>query len=307
MKASIGIITCNRPQGLKRLIDSLNDQKVSPDTELEILIVDNDCNQETKDIVTKARKNHKSTLNYFEEPERGIVAARNKCVEQFLTSGSDFLIFIDDDEWPEKPSWAQDLLDAQKKHNADIVTSHVISVGEPGTPSWATQLLYGDNKLVEGQTVTKFYTNNLLISRKILEKISPAFDLRFAMTGSSDYHFSLKCKNADFVACYTSAPVIEEFPKSRATITWFAKRGYRSGAGFTRSHLIEDNLIHAIPFCLFMAITRFIRGVILSLYGVITIKKLRFIDGIFRLSSFLGSIAAFLGLQYSEYKTIHGK
>jgi len=140
-----------------------------------------------------------------------------------------------------------------------------------------------------------------------LETIQPAFDKRFAMTGSSDYHFALKCRYAKLSAFYTNAPVIEEFPKSRATISWFAKRGYRSGVGFTKSHLYEDNIIKVIPFCLFMSGVRFIRGLYYLSYGIITFNKLRITNGIFRFSSSVGTMAGFFRLQYNEYKIIHGK
>ncbi|MCK5664608.1 MAG: glycosyltransferase family 2 protein [Thiotrichaceae bacterium] len=306
-KATICIITCRRPEGLKRLLEALILQQVSPETALDIIVVDNACEQRTADVVTEIQTKTPYLIHYYEESEPGIVAARNKCVKQFLLTDSSFLFFIDDDEWPESNNWAQKILDAQIKYQADVISSHVISIGEKGTPEWATQLLYGDNKLVEGQKISKYYTNNLLISRTVLETVVPAFDSRFAMTGASDYHFSLKCSNLGYSAFYTDAPVVEEFPKSRATLAWFARRGYRSGVGFTRSHLFEDKIYKAIPFCLLMAGTRLIRGLISLIFGVVSFNKLRIMNGLFRLSSFAGSLSAFFGGQYQEYKTIHGK
>ena len=306
-KVSIGIITFKRPKGLKRLLESLISQQVSDDIELDIIIVDNACEQEIEEVVAELQNESKYKLHYCQESISGIVSARNKCVEQFLSLNSDFLIFIDDDEWTETEYWVQKMVDAQQKYIADVVTSHVISVGEEGTPSWTTQLLYGDNKLVEGQPISVFYTNNLLISKQVLETVSPAFDLRFAQTGASDYHFSLKCNRKGFKAFYTEAPVIEEFPKSRATIQWFIKRGFRSGNGFTKSHMFEDSKAKAIPYCLLAAGSRLARGIFYMLLGTITVNKLKFVDGLFRLSSFMGSLAGFFGIDYQEYKTIHGK
>jgi len=77
----------------------------------------------------------------------------------------------------------QDLLNKQKEYQVDILTSHVISVGEESTPKWAIKLIYGKNSFQEGDLAPVFYTNNLLISRKTLETVNPAFDERFAMTG----------------------------------------------------------------------------------------------------------------------------
>jgi len=304
--ATIAIITCRRPIWLKRLLESLTKQSVDGGTLLNILVVDNANEQATLDVVNEVASASPFKITYAYETTPGIVAARNKCVTEFLQTNAQYLFFIDDDEWPSENNWAQQLLNKQKEYNADVVTSHILSVGEEGTPSWAVELIYGKTPLNEGDVVNKFYTNNLLICRNVLEKITPAFDKRFAMTGASDYHFALKCNKAGFKAFYTDAPVIEEFPKSRATIKWFLRRGFRSGIGFTRSHLFEDRLYWAISYCLTMAGVRFIRGLAYFLLGLITFNKTTLVNGLFRFCSFAGTIAGFFGIKHEEYKTIHG-
>lgn len=274
---------------------------------LDILVVDNACDKDTENVVVEISGNSPFPITYQTEQVKGIVAARNKCVDHFLTTDSEFLIFIDDDEWPANESWASDLINQQQKYNADIMTSHVISVGEEGTPSWAIDLIYGKNSLTEGAQLTKYYTNNLLIKRNVLEEITPAFDKRFAMTGASDYHFALKCTKAGFKAFYTDAPVIEEFPKSRATVKWFLRRGFRSGIGYTRSHLFEEANSMAISRGISMAAVRFLRGLLYCLKGLITMNKTTLVDGLFRICSAAGTLAGFFGIKHDEYNVIHGK
>ncbi|GAA6173998.1 glycosyltransferase family 2 protein [Colwellia sp. KU-HH00111] len=304
--ATIAIITCRRPIWLKRLLESLTKQNIDDSTVLNILVVDNASEQTTVDVVNEVSSLSPFKITYACEKTPGIVAARNKCVTEFLQTDAQYLFFIDDDEWPAEESWAQNLLNKQKEYNADVVTSHILSVGEPGTPEWAVELIYGKNPLQEGETVNKFYTNNLLICRHVLEQINPAFDKRFAMTGASDYHFALKCTKAGFKAFYTNAPVIEEFPKSRATVKWFLRRGFRSGIGFTRSHLFEDSLFSAIFFCLTMASVRLVRAIGYFLLGIVTLNKTTLVNSLFRFCSFAGTIAGFFGIKHEEYKTIHG-
>ena len=265
--ATIEIITCRRPIWLKRLLESLIKQTVDSNTQLNILVVDNASEQAALDVVNDVAAISPFNITYACEETPDIVAARNKCVTKFLQTDAQYLFFIDD-EWPAEDTWAQHLLDKQKTYHADVVTSHILSIGEPSTPSWAVELIYGKNPLKEGDTVDKFYTNNLLICRHVLEKITPAFDKRFAMTGASEYHFALKCTKAGFKAFYTDAPVIEEFPKSRATVKWFLRRGFRSGMGFTRSHLFEDSFFSTLFYCIV--------------------------------------IKGFFGIKHEEYKTIHG-
>jgi len=305
-QATIAIITCRRPLWLKRLLESLINQQVTNDIKLDILVIDNAGEESTLHVVNEVATASPYNITYLEEKTPGIVAARNKCVTEFLQTDAQYLLFIDDDEWPAENNWVQTLLNKQKEYNADVVTSHILSVGEQDTPEWAVELIYGKNPLKEGDIVNKFYTNNLLICRNVLEKITPAFDKRFAMTGASDYHFALKCTKAGFKAFYTDAPVIEEFPKSRATIKWFLRRGFRSGIGFTRSHLFEDGLIFAVLYCLAMAGVRLIRGLVYLLLGLITFNQTTIVNGLFRFCSFAGTIAGFFGIKHEEYKTIHG-
>jgi succinoglycan biosynthesis protein ExoM len=305
--ATIAIITCRRPLWLIRLLESLIKQHVSSNVNLDIIVVDNAGEQSTVDAVNKLALTSPFAITYHHEAAPGIVFARNRCVSEFLKSKAEFLYFIDDDEWPESTDWAQKLLNKQQESKADIVTSHVISVGGEGTPHWAIDLIYGKNPLKEGDNVNVFYTNNLLISRVVLEQITPAFDKRFAMTGASDYHFALKCKKAGFKGVYTQAPVLEEFPKSRATVKWFLKRGFRSGIGFTRSHLFEDSFIKAVLHCTLMSGVRLIRGIGYCILGAITLNKTTFVDGLFKLCSSAGTIAGFFGIKHNEYNIIHGQ
>ena len=306
-KVTIAIITCRRPLWLRRLLLALVEQKVDENVELDILVVDNAGDTETEAAVKEVKQQSPFHILYDVELTPGIVSARNKCVELFLKSNSEYLIFIDDDEWPAASNWTQYLVNSTSKYDADIVTSHVISVGEPGTPDWAVNLIYGRNPYIEGQFISIFYTNNVLISRKVLEAVIPAFDTRFAMTGASDYHFALKCKLQGFNCVYVNAPVEEEFPKSRATIKWFTRRGFRSGIGYTRAHLFEETFLKTLSLGLFMSGVRFIRGVIFLLFGILTLNKQRLVDGLFRICSSTGTIAGFFGIKHDEYNVIHGK
>ena len=304
----IAVITCKRPEWLSRLLEGLLKQDIKSDMHVSILVVDNANDPQTKKVVLEHKyRNSSIDVLYDTEPTPGIVFARNKCVTTFLKMNGEYLLFIDDDEWPENDSWLINMVDAARNLEAPIVTSHVISVGEDGTPPWAVDLIYGDNPLTIGQSVDVFYTNNLLLSRDVVSTVFPCFDERFAMTGASDYHFALRCKKAGFSGVYIDAPVIEEFPKSRASIKWFCRRGFRSGIGYTRSHLFEEKKVTAIARCLAMSGVRLIRGLAKLLVGIFSLNKMRFVDGLFRISSAAGTIAGFLGIKHEEYKVIHGK
>ena len=305
-KLLISVITCRRPVWLARLLDGLQKQTIDENIDVSILVVDNAADTETENVV-KRYSDSPINVVYEVENKPGIVFARNKCIEFAIGESSDYLIFIDDDEWPQQNSWAQSLLNACKEANADIVTSHVISVDEKLNQNWATKVLYPPPNYINGEHLKVFYTNNVLLTKRVFQKLHPCFDIRFAMTGASDYHFSLRARKAGFVTVYTDAPVIEELPASRTNVKWFCKRGFRSGIGYTRSHLFEEKITLVILKCFILAIIRLLRGGVMILKSIFTMNKGIYVDGLFRMSSAVGTIVGLFGVKHNEYKRIHGQ
>jgi succinoglycan biosynthesis protein ExoM len=303
----VGVITYKRPSWLKRLVSELIKQNTDG-IKCSILVVDNADDPATKSVVDSfCVPENAMPVTYKVEPVRGIVAARNRVVSEFLLLDADFLAFIDDDEWPENDDWLKKLVTKALISETDVVTSHVVSVDERLGKNWATEILYPQNHREEGQYLTTFYTNNLLLSRHLLEAMHPCFDERFAMTGASDYHFALKCQFKGFKCIYTNAPVIEEFPDSRANIRWFCRRGFRSGIGYTRSHLFEEPIGKVLIKCSALSLVRFLRGGGLILKSLLTMNKATFVDGLFRICSSAGTIAGFFGIKHNEYQHTHGR
>ena len=97
MKPSISVIVpvLNREHLIKRCLDSILNQTVSPD---EIIIVDNGSTDGTKDVAKewiKKNSDKKIPLILIDEPLRGVCAARQKGLE---TAKSEFLLFFDSDD-----------------------------------------------------------------------------------------------------------------------------------------------------------------------------------------------------------------
>jgi glycosyltransferase involved in cell wall biosynthesis len=105
--ATIAIITYKRPVWLLRLLKSLAGQEFGDNLKIEFLVVDNACEKETEKIVNKVGDSFGRVIHYIAERKKGIVAARNTAVAFFLKSSSKNLLFIDDDEWPQRNDWAQ--------------------------------------------------------------------------------------------------------------------------------------------------------------------------------------------------------
>ncbi|PSR52885.1 glycosyl transferase family 2 [Adhaeribacter arboris] len=304
----IAIITFKRPRGLKHLLKTLQSQEVSDAIQVEILVVDNDCTGETPKIIAELASTASFKLNLVEEPENGIVSARNKAVDFFLQTSFQALVFIDDDEWPSNTTWLQTLVNTQIQTQADIVTSLVHVIAKDSSKKWVEKVLdYGSHIKKNVGPTNRFYTNNLLLMRRVLEVINPAFDIRFAFTGSSDLHFCIKCRQAGFKAVFTpDAPVQEYYPISRSSLRWFFLRGYRAGEGATRATLYEGTFPFAYFYCLAMSGVRFVRGIFNIVIGLTTVDKAIIARSFLQVGSALGTLGGLFGMSYQEYKTIHG-
>jgi succinoglycan biosynthesis protein ExoM len=166
-----------------------------------------------------------------------------------------------------------------------------------------------DNYLAQDRIfVSKFYTNNLLLSRNVLQIIKPAFNLEFNETGSEDLHFSIKCSKYGFKALYTNkAPVRQLFFESRSNLKWFFMRGYRCGLGSTKAYLLEgDSFIYSVFISVLYSFLRGCRAFFTLFLSAIFFDKGLFMSGVSRLGSSIGSFLGVFGFNYYEYKGIHG-
>ena len=308
-KISVGIITYMRPLGLEKILSSLESQ-VLENIELSVIIVDNDATGANQKVIDKLKKEgYPFKLELFVERERGIVAARNRTVSEFLKTDSESMIFVDDDEWPVGNNWIEKLVEVERDYNADIVYSDVNIIPETDNINWV-KTAYRSNGNGDSIRPTKtFFTNNLFVKRHVYEELNPPFDSRFAMTGSSDFHFSLKVINSGFKAYYTPEAAVEEiFPKTRATFKWFFLRGYRVGEGTTRSHIYESGSFFSLSkYIFYKFIGRFIRAIQMFSQSLFTFNKGYFAKGCTYIGAAIGTIAGLFGLKYQEYNKIHGK
>jgi len=307
-KISVGIITYMRPIGLEKILSSLKSQRLE-NIELSVIVVDNDATGENQKVIDKLKEDgYPFKLELFVETKRGIVAARNRTVSEFLATDAESMIFVDDDEWPVDTNWIEKLVEVEDKYNADIVYSGISILPENDKISWA-KTAYRSNS--DGDTVRpikEYFTNNLLVKRNVYEELNPPFDERFAMTGSSDLHFCIKANNMGFKAYYTPEAIVEEiFPETRATLKWFFLRGYRTGEGSTRANIYEGKNLSVSFYILFLFVGRFVRSIQMLIKSIFKLDKGYLAKSITYIGATIGTVTGLFGLQYNEYNTIHGK
>jgi succinoglycan biosynthesis protein ExoM len=304
----VSVPTYKRPKRLRYLLGILQKQVIPENVELKILVIDNDCSGDVSEVV---RDFSSSVIPVYcvTEPQKGIVFARNRIAKEFLASNADFLIFIDDDEWPAKDDWILQLLKTQQETGADIVTGPVIRIPEDSSSLWFKNIMDGIVSNRHGMfQVKKFYTNNLLLTMRVVSHFNIPFDSKFNMTGSSDLHFSVRCRKAGFKAVYSSdCAVYELLFRSRLNVKWFFLRGYRSGIGSTMVSFIEDDLImYSVFKSLLYSFLRGGRAFFTLVLAVILFNRGIFMLGVNRLGSSIGSFTGIFGVNYNEYKITHG-
>lgn len=133
---SVLICTYNREKYIGPLLESIATNDL-PKEQYEIVLVDNNCTDNTKGVCETFAKTHRDIrFLYCVEPEQGLSAARNKAIKE---ATGDILVYIDDDALVD--SWylrtVYDYLTAHPEISA--VGGPIIPLYETFEPKWMTR------------------------------------------------------------------------------------------------------------------------------------------------------------------------
>src|SRR5262245_49041517 len=128
---SICICTHNRSKSLHRTLKSLAEQSQFNKGEVEVLIVDNNCTDDTPEVVEVFQK--ALTIRRVTENQQGLACARNRAVKEFL---GDVLLFTDDDI-RFGPGWVAAYRNAfQQFPDADFFGGRILPDWDGAKPQW---------------------------------------------------------------------------------------------------------------------------------------------------------------------------
>jgi glycosyltransferase involved in cell wall biosynthesis len=94
MKISVILCTYNRCQILPKALQGLAGQMLPESEECEVLVVDNNSTDQTRDVVVDFRRRYPGRFQYLFEAQQGLSHARNAGIKE---ARGDVVVFLDDD------------------------------------------------------------------------------------------------------------------------------------------------------------------------------------------------------------------
>jgi glycosyltransferase involved in cell wall biosynthesis len=187
MDISIVICTYNRVNNLKECFDCLASQEISNPFSWEVLLVDNNSSDHTRQFTENYAAQEHFKLSYTFEAKQGLSHARNQGIN---VSNGAILVFIDDDIRVSK-NWLQSIVDAFTTQNCDAVGGRIHIKSLTKLPKWITPDMYGflgyqdfgdESRPMDGYKEFPF-GGNMAIKRAVFEKIG-VFDRNMGRKGT---------------------------------------------------------------------------------------------------------------------------
>lgn len=241
LKTLICICTYKRNNSLLECIKSIKKLNRFNKNEIGILILDNTINNNSLKI-SKELKKTKLNIYHLNEKKRGIVNARNKCLQAANKFNPKYLAFIDDDVKLDK-NWLNNNLLIINNYSADIVTGpqNYLKVKQ-------NENLINYNELFEKKYNNKIKkvkwaaTNNVFIRYKSIKLIpNLKFDKNLNKFGiGEDQLFFSTLSNLGLKILWSKkVKVFEKIYSHRNTSDWVKNRSFRLGI---LGHYIDTKL-----------------------------------------------------------------
>ena len=303
LRIAVWIATYKRPRLLAGLLAGLSSLTFAriDEPELHIIVVDNDVSGSSEPVARAGMTRWR--LTYRVEAQRGIAQARNRALSE--VKSEDFVVFIDDDEVPD-PSWLEELLLAQSRYGADVISGPVFPSFAPDAPGWVVKGDFFDPlPHKSGDHLSWCATNNTMVAARVFQAV-PRFDPRFQLSGADDLHFFLSVARAGFNIFWTEDAVVREMvPPERARFGWLLRRAYRGGNCYS---LVEAALhpgwntrvLRLLKGCL-----RILQGA-LELAGGIVFGQAHAVRSLRRVCLGAGMLTGSFDLTYQSYSTVTG-
>lgn len=304
-RVAVCAATLHRPVGLAALLESLADLRVPGDTEMTIVIVDNDAAGSAAAVVERFRPRIPGRLLYLVESRRGISFARNRAVA--AVRDSDWVAFVDDDEVV-ADTWLVELLRVARAYHADVVTGTVLPHFESAPPAWLERGRFFERARFPTGTVLNYArTSNALVSTRLLTETDSPFSEAFALTGGSDTHLFQRIRLGGGTIVWADEAVVREtVPATRVRVRWLIQREFRRGNTLSLCLRDLEDSPRRRAKRVGAAVAHTLVGLSIAASSVGR-GRIALLRGTRRVAFALGLLAGLVGHSYQEYAVVHGR
>src|ERR1039458_7067822 len=174
MKIAVILCTYNRCQLLVGALDSIAASVLPESLEWEVLVVDNNSSDQTREVVEGFSRRYPGRFRYVFECQQGLSCARNAGIRE---SQSEILAFTDDDVIVE-PDWLWTLTSVLQAGEWTGAGGRIVAVWPGPLPSWLSTAdpdtlgPYGEFNLgtESGPLRRPPYGANMAFRREVFEK-----------------------------------------------------------------------------------------------------------------------------------------
>jgi glucosyl-dolichyl phosphate glucuronosyltransferase len=238
-KISVVICTYNRCDRLMDTLASLSRMSVPENLPWELVVVDNNSADRTKEVVQSVVRESRLTTRYVFENIPGLSHARNRGV---VESAGEIISFLDDDVVV-APDWLSEIWKAFQQYDAACIGGRVLLWGNPTIPSWWDRAFdlavgkfdRGDGVILDERKATLVGIGaNISFRRRVFDKYG-LFHTAMGRTGNQlrtgeETELVLRLqRNNELTVYYPGAVVFHNFPSNRFSKRYLRRNSYRVG------------------------------------------------------------------------------
>ena len=274
IKISVVICTYNRSDLLFKTLTALLNQTVTP---FEIIVVDNNSTDNTKEIVQQLINCTNQNLIYLLEPRQGATFARNT---GGFTAKGDIIAFLDDDVIP-KENYIENLFQAFNTNNLDYIGGGIELEYLTPKPDWLDDRLAGilaycnyGNNIVEFPCQGKKYpiSANIAIKKEVFISVNGfvqnELNYKWSKPCNDDILFGMRVHKSGYKITYLPDITIKHLiPKERLTVDYFKSCFYFYGVADIVHQIIKKGLLsylYIIPRSLIRIFIGFVKSSIIK-------------------------------------------